>query len=229
MTNWMEITGISLQILAGLVFILDEVAHKFSTSIEKWAGSVITFITGKTKRRWRLFILLCLVALPVIIIALIKLGTNEEITLATIFGVLVFTAFGFETYALVLIVVGKGTLRGNIAKHIDSLIEDGKLLSVNRIAWVISFVLLLGIYVIVSYVQPKIDNTVPQTLLAVPLFIGSFIFVPALFFSSLFLFSEGLIRFIYLMGKARPAYYWIAILVLWVAGGGFLLANALCR
>jgi hypothetical protein len=224
----MEITGISLQILAGLVFILDQIAHKFSTSIEKWVGGAVTFVTGKTKRRWRIVILFSLVALPVIFIALAKLGTNEEITWATIVGILIFTVIGFDSYALLLIIVGKRTLRGNITQHINSLIEDGKLVSVNVIVLVISCILLAGISIIMVYVQPKIDNIVLQTLLAAPLLMGLFIFLPAVFFSLFFLLSEGFIRFIYSMGKIRPAYYWIAILILWVAGGGFLLANALC-
>lgn len=228
MMNWMEITGISLQILAGLVFILDHIAHKFSTSIERWIGSVITFITGKSQRRWRIIILFSFIALPVIIIALTTLGTNEEITWTTIGGVLIFTVIGFDAYALLLILVGKRTLRGDIAQHINSLIEDGKIVSVNVIILVISVILLSGICFIVGYVQPKIDNIVLQTLLAAPLFVSLFVFFPALLFSLFFLFSEGLMRFIYFMGKVRSAYYWIAIVVLWVTGGGFLLANALC-
>ena len=229
MTNWMEIAGISLQILAGLVFILDQIAHKFSTSIERWIGSVITFITGKGKRRWRILILFSLVALPVIIIALTKLGTNEEITWATIGGVLVFTVLGFYTYALLLILVGKRTLRGDISQHINSLIQDEKIISVNVKVFAISCVVIAAISFIIGYIYPKPDNFVLEILLSSILFSCTIVFLPALFFSFLFLFAEGLLRFINIMRKVKSGYYWIAIVVLWVAGGGFLLANALCK
>jgi hypothetical protein len=228
MTNWMEITGISLQLLAGLVLVLDQIAHKFLTNIETWVGSVRTFITGKGKRRWRIVILFSLVALPVIIIALAKLGTNEAITWAAIGGVLIFTLIGFNAYALLLILVGKRTLRGDIGKHINSLIEDEKIVSVNVQVFIISCVFTAVIFFIIRYILPKLDNSVLGILLSLILVVCMLVFLPALIFSFLFVLGEGLVRFINKMGKVPAKYYWIAIVVLWVAGGGFLLANALC-
>ena len=230
MTNWMEITGISLQFLAGLIFILDQVARKFSTSIGKWAGIIITFATAKTTRRWRIVVLLSLVALPVIFITLTALGTNEEITWTTIGGVLIFTLIGFDSYGLLMILVGKRTLRGDIAKHIKSLIEDGKLVSVNVILLVISCIVLSGFTYLVGYVLPKPDNIALLILLVVPILISVLVFLPTLLFSMLFLVLEGVFRLIHRMGNVKhPEYYWIAIAVFWIAGGGLLLANILCR
>lgn len=228
MTNWMEFAGISLQIAAGLVLILDQIAHKFSTSIERWMSGVITFVPKKGKKRWRIVILFSLVALPVIIIALTTWGTNEEITWATIGGVLAFTVIGFDAYVLLLVLVRKRTLRGDIGQHIDSLFQDEKLISLNVKAFVISCAVTAAISFIMGYIHPKPDNFVLEMLLTFFLVCCILIFVAALFFSFLFLLVEGLLRFISIMGKVKSGYYWIAIVVLWVAGGAFLLANALC-
>jgi len=232
MINWMEVIGISLQLLAGLIFILDQIARNFSTSIGKWARSVITFATEKATRRWRIVTLLSIVALPVIviIITLTTFGTNEEITWTAIGGVLIFTLIGFNSYGLLLTLVGKRTLRGDIAKHIKSLIEDRKLVSVNVILLVISCIALAGFVYVVSYMQPKTDNIVLQILQVVLIFINALVFLPTLLFSLLFLILEGVFHLIHRMVDVKhPEYYWIVIAVLWVAGGGFLLANALCK
>jgi hypothetical protein len=229
MTNWMEIIGISLQLLAGLVFILDQIASNFSTSIGKWARSVITFATEKATRRWRIVVLFSVVALPVIIIALMMWGAKEEITWATIGGVLIFTLIGYSSYGFFLALIGKRTLRGDIAKHINALIEDGKFVKVNFILWVISCIALAGFIYIVYYVQPKTMDIILQILLLVPIFIIAFVFLPTFLFSLLFLILEFVFRLIHRMANVKHTeYYWIAIAVLWVAGGGFLLANALC-
>jgi hypothetical protein len=229
MTNWMEITGISLQIFAGFVFILDQVAHKFSTSIEKWAGRVVTLATEKPKRRWRIVVLFSVVALPVIIITLLMWGAREEITWAAIGGVLIFTLIGFNVYGSLLILIGKRTLDGDIAKHmnVNALIEGGKFIKVNFFLLVISGILLSGSIYIIGYVQPNTDNVVLQILLVVLILISSLVLAPTFLFSLFFLSSEGISHLMYLMGKIKSAYYWIAIAVLWVAGGGLLLAYAL--
>ena len=228
MTNWMEITGISLQIFAGFVFILDQTLHKFQTSIEKGVGKVTRFVTGKTKRRWRIVILFSLVALPVIIIALAKWGTHEEITWAAIGGALIFTFLGFYVYALLLILTGKKTLRGSIDQHINSLIDDKKIVSVNIKVFIISLIVTALIYFIIGYIHPKPENLVLEVLLNFILIFFMIVFTPALCFSFLFLFAEFLVYLINRMAKVKSQYYWIAITVFWVAGGGFLLANALC-
>ena len=76
----MEIIGISLQLLAGLIFILDQIARHFSTSIGKLTRGVIAFATEKATRRWRIVTLFSIVGLPVIviIITLATFGTNEQ-------------------------------------------------------------------------------------------------------------------------------------------------------
>ncbi|MGB5925297.1 MAG: hypothetical protein WBH01_04305 [Dehalococcoidia bacterium] len=224
----MEITGIALQVSAGLVFILDQVAHRFSTSIESWIGRIVTFLTGKRERRLSIVVLSSLVALPVIIIALTTWGTEEGITWSVIVGVLVFTVLGFDVYALLLVLIGKRTLRGNIGAHISSLNENGKLVSVNVILLISSSILLSGFIYVVGHVLPKTDNIVLQALLLVPIFIILLAVVPTLLFSLFFLFLEGVFRLLHRMGNVRhPEYYWIAIAVFWVAGGGLLLASAL--
>jgi hypothetical protein len=223
----MEFAGISLQIAAGLVFVLDQVAHKFSTSVEKWVGGVITRIPQRGKRRWRILTLFSLVALPVMIIALTTWGPNGELTWTTIGGVLVFTVIGFDAYVLLLVLIRKRNLRDDIGEHISSLLQDEKLISLNVKAFFISCVVTVSISLVAAYVYPKLDYFVLRIILTLVLACCTLVFVPALFFSFLFLLVEGLLRFISVMGKVKSGYYWIAVLVLWIAGGGFLLANAL--
>ena len=215
--------------LAGLVFILDQVAHKFSTSIERLISNVRNFITGKVKRRSRIIILFAVVALPVMVISLMVWGTNDEITWFTIIGVLIFTAIGLYAYGFLLLIIGKRTLRGDISHHINSLIQDGKMLAVNVKVFLISCASIAGLLLVSIYVSPRLTNLILEILLGFIIYPCLVFFSFGWIFSFLFLLGEGLLRLIKRMEKVRSGYYWIAIVVLWVAGGGLLIANALGR
>lgn len=228
MTNWLEITGISLQIFAGLIFILDNIAHKFSTSIERWTSKAIAFLTGQGRRRWRIIILLSLVALPVIVISLAQWGLNEKITWAAVGGVLIFTVIGFDVYGILLILIGRRTMRGDIAQHMRTLIEDGKIVRINVIIFVITFLWLVIHIFFLFNLYLDTSNSAQEILLLLSFIFTFLVVVPVFFFSSTFVILESLVRFTSLMGKIESKYYWIAIVVVWIAGGSFLLANALC-
>ncbi len=227
MTNWMEITGISMQLFAGLIFIIDQIARNFSTSVGKLARGALTFTTGKATRRWRIVTLLSLVALPLIVLVLTAFGT-EKMTWPMIGGVLIFTLIGFDSYALFLILVGKKTLRRDISKQMNSLIQGGRLVSLNRTLLIISGIALTVFIYVVGYAQPGADNFVFQILQLLLVFVGAFVFAPTFLFSLFFLVLEGVFRLTCRVANVKhPEYYWIAIAVLWVAGGAFLLAHVL--
>ncbi|MFC1954476.1 hypothetical protein ACFLVZ_01470 [Chloroflexota bacterium] len=226
MTNWLEIAGISLQIIAGFIFILDQIAVKFSTSIEKWTQKAITIMTRHDRRRWRMFILFSLVAIPVILYSFIKFGTNEEITWSTIGGAVIFSIIGFEVYALLLVIVGKKTLKGNIGHHIDSLIREGKIVKTNIILFIVSIILFWWIFYIIGKLSTLTDNNLLRIFIFSLSGFSILIMFPALFFSFLFLIPEGFTRFILWLAVINSSYIWVAIAVSWIVGGGLLLANA---
>jgi len=237
MDNAWEIAGISLQIAAGLVFILDQVAHKFSASVEGWFEKVLDFLSGQGKRRWRIFILTSIFALPAILI-IIFVGTNNEITWSAIGGLLFFTLLGFDLYAIALSQFGGRFTRNDWNKKIDVslnerlriLINERKMLSSNVKLLIITSVCLVVFYLVLFYLYPYSNqNLILQFLLLAIIGFISLVLVPIFLFSLAFVIVEGLLHLIPLLKKIDSKYYWIAILVTWLTGGAFLLVNAICK
>ncbi|NQT31415.1 MAG: hypothetical protein HQ588_03695 [Deltaproteobacteria bacterium] len=224
MNNAWEIAGISLQILAGFVFILDQVAHKFSASIEGWVEKVLSFLSGQGKRRWRIIILTSIFAVPAILI-IILLGTNDEINWPAIGGILFFTILGFDLYAIALSQFGGRFTRKDWNKKLNVSINERIRVLINEQRIVSSNVRLLiftSVFILIFYIVPIFLNSysspdvIQPWLLSVSIIFNSLVSIPIFLFSLAFVSVEVLLRLIHLLGKIRSIYYWIAILVIWL-------------
>ena len=227
MTNFWAIAGISLQILAGLFLILDQIAKDFLENIARWTKDKIAVLSAQPKRRRSILIIIALVSLPAIIL-LFELSTaRNEITWSAIGGLVIWSIIGYDVYLYSLGACGKRLIKGSYRDGLRALIAQGKLLPYNIVLFTISVVWIVVLYLVYGYVfMHSSQNLVQQFLMSAYLFLSFLSFLPVALLSFIYLIGESIIGITRLLRHITRTQFWVTVLVVWLTGGAFLLVNA---
>jgi hypothetical protein len=227
MTNFWEIAGISLQILAGLFLILDQIATNFLGNIARWIKDKIAVLSAQPERRRSVLIIIALISLPTIILLLVLSTARNEITWSAIGGLVIWSIVGYDVYLYSLGACGKRLIKGSYRDGLRALVSQGKLLPYNIGLFAVSVVWIVVFYLVYGYIfMHSSQSLVQQSLMAAYLFLSFLSFFPVALLSFAYLIGESIIGITLLLRRITHTQFWVAVLVVWLTGGAFLLVNA---
>lgn len=226
MKNPWEVSGISLQICAGFVFILEQLSHKYPEAVDRLNRAFRLRSVSqifRTKARWAAVILLSVIALPLFITIVVVVATHST-PWSTIAGVLVFTVVGFDVYGFCLARFSIQPDTTGLAAQVQDVFVREQVVSANRYLFVVSFCSLAASYFVQTYLLSYARNPAADFAFILYFLSTRLVALPVLYFSFVFVVLEWLIR---QLVSVRPGYYWAVIVVAWLVGGAFLLVHAI--
>jgi hypothetical protein len=229
MTNFWEIAGISLQLLAGLFLILDQIAKDRLQAILVWIRDTIAVLSAQPTRRRRILIIIALISLPTVILPVGLVTDWSGITWSTIGGLAIWSLLGYDFYLYSLGACGKRLIKGKVSYKdgLRAAVEQGKLLRYNIVIFTISVLWIVVLGLIYGYVfMNSSQNLAQQSLMAAYIFLSFLSFVPVALMSSIYLIGEFIMGTTRLLSYITRTQFWFAVLVIWLTGGAFLLVNA---
>jgi hypothetical protein len=213
----MQIIGIILQVLAGIMLTLAQIYN--NTKIKEFTQRVV--------EKPHLFAFLITLFVFAIFVIFLFQFANEEINIwQGAFSILGFVSISYMGFISVIFLLNKvfKKWRGN-----DELIVSGERVSFSLkhvgIIFFTSFILTIGLVLLISLVFK--DNVTQFTVLFVLMAFYSFFIFPSLVISMLFICMYLTARvFGYIWkNEKRVTNFWILVFVLWTWGGLLLIMN----
>lgn len=256
MKSFLEIAGISLQIFAGLFLILGQIEKDFLDSAGKWIKDRMAILSGQPKRRRKILVFVTLVSLPTVMLLSLFSTSRNEITWSVIGGLLIWSIMGYDIYLYSLGYLGKRLISGArllfwcivgyevfiyslgrfgkklmVVTERDGLaylISEGKLIRYNLILFGISSAWVVGYYFITTHLVFHSGQSLVQVgLVSLYLMFTGFVFFPSALMSLTYLIGESGIGMISLSRGITRRQFWVAVLLVWLAGGASLIVSAL--
>ncbi len=239
-----EIMGISLQLLAGFVLILDQIFIKvFSpeTNTIDWFNELYR------KGKFKFVLLLLLISFPVVLITALTLPyvlfgeiyAEDTLPWTAFGGMWIFLLFGYYSYLYPLTSMTK--LFDKLGRKYQSMRDNPNNILFSNATLLVISILLAYVSLYIYDFNKGIPNiaSVPHSFLPMTwYFISTFAFVLWFFVTAFFILPVMLLSlslfivlgivegFRFFRRPNRRITFWILIIILWFAGGLILLINA---
>ena len=211
------ITGIALQLIAGVILISDQIVINIFQESGKDAWSWLT------ERRMRISLLIALALSYVAALIWMALGASTQELWGGVIGILIWLALVYYIYLKFIAWVFEQIEGKREGKFTERSIFWG-----NAAIWFIT-VSIISINAYLLAVEFGQDQPVIiQVLLWVWYFIAALLILPAFLISTTFLLVVGILK-IYpvIRGRKYRIFFWLGIFALWVLGMVLVLLNAI--
>jgi hypothetical protein len=232
MDEYFKIIGISLQLLAGFILILEQVSHKVPQRFVEPVGGtlrkILGIMSGDARRRWQTALYIAFVG-PLAVAILIAIQNTKKIGVGEIFQAVFFIAF-FTLISLNLYLYSLKSLATLFSKKRSykeiRFSESPYKIWINVILCVLSVMVLLALLYFDMHIL--ITNRI---VLAIWITVGALlIFLPAisvLLPSTIYLLFSLLLAIVHLLYRTPSWVFWVLIVVCWLSGGALLLVDAI--
>lgn len=229
MDNLWEIAGISLQLLAGFLFILKQVSGALTARIGRLLTKYLGILSGDPKKRWKKSLVAGVISLPLVIAGIFVYGvvySGEVVTWSAIGGAALYLLFGYYFYLFSL--SGVRRLLGkwkSVERKVGT--DYSRTMLVSHASLFVLSILLLSLFAYAyDMFLDSSKNFIWQFFMLLYFFAVMLAAWPVFLVSSAYLAVLALQNSLCFLQGMPSRKFWAFLLVLWTLGCIFLLINA---